>query len=142
MAGAPASQDGGLKIGDEVLSLNGTSRRDLTPENITDAFGADTAQMVLIVRRMPSQPPVSPNAITLSDDDGDSKRPSNGAPGTSYDMRSDFFHDDEDYNDYDDDDDPGKRFFKKSADKSTATFSLKKNACHFHDDDDDSQYLC
>ncbi|XP_030831926.1 multidrug resistance-associated protein 4 isoform X1 [Strongylocentrotus purpuratus] len=118
MEGAPAGQDGGLKIGDEVLSLNGTSRRDLTPENITDAFGADTAQMVLIVRRMPLQPPVSPNAITLSDDDGDSKRPSNGAPGTSYDMRSDFFHDDEDYNDYDDDDDPARSLLGTAVSKA------------------------
>nr|XP_054769963.1 ATP-binding cassette sub-family C member 4-like isoform X1 [Lytechinus pictus] len=126
MKGTPAGEDGGLKPGDEVLSLNGISRREITPENITDAFKADVTDMMIIVRRMPPQPSISPDAITLTSSD-DSKHYSNGAPGTSYDMRSDFFSHDEDYHD-DDDDQAVQSLLNTAMSKAARLSSSSKTA--------------
>ncbi|XP_072179855.1 ATP-binding cassette sub-family C member 4-like [Diadema setosum] len=52
--GAPAYRQ--LQVEDEVLALNGKSRRDLTPDDVVKAFGTTTDVMTLIVRRKSQNP--------------------------------------------------------------------------------------
>ncbi|XP_071508424.1 ATP-binding cassette sub-family C member 4-like [Diadema antillarum] len=51
LVGTPADAPGALEVDDEVLALNGKSRRNLSTADIEGAFSMDSSEMSLIVRR-------------------------------------------------------------------------------------------